>query len=70
MRKPSKYVITKKIYGEPVFLRMIERDAVQRDCYTWNRSPRMALTYSDKKRAEEIARACRGEVVNLREVAE
>ena len=70
MRKPTKYVITKTIHSVPVFLRMIERDAAQRDCYTWNRSPRMAITYSDKKRAEEIARACRGEVVNLREVAE
>ena len=70
MRKPPKYVITKKIHGVPVFLRLIERDAVMRDCYTWNKSQRMALTYSDKKRAEEIARACRGEVVNVREVTE
>lgn len=70
MRKTTKYVITKKIHGEPVFLRTIERDAVMRDCYTWNRSPRMALTYSDKKQAEEIARACRGEAVNVREVTE
>lgn len=58
MRTPSKYVITKKIHGESVFLRLIERDAVMRDCYTWNKSPRM------------IARACRGEVVDVREVAE
>ena len=70
MRKPTKYVITKTIHSVPVFLRLIEPDNNKQSCYTWNKSPRMALTYSDKKRAEEIARACRGEVVNLREVTE